>query len=75
MKLPVISGKEMLKLLAKQGFQIVRQKGDHVSLYKKESGSLVVFPLKNEIKPGTLLSILNQARLSREKLIELIQDL
>ncbi|MEM0327757.1 MAG: type II toxin-antitoxin system HicA family toxin [Thermoproteota archaeon] len=25
----------MVKLLSKQGFQIVRQKGDHVSLFKK----------------------------------------
>ena len=69
MRLPVISGKEMIKILTKQGFQTVRQKGDHVSLYKKSGDEplLVVVPLKKEIKKGTLLNILRQAKITREE--------
>jgi predicted RNA binding protein YcfA (HicA-like mRNA interferase family) len=33
-KLPVLSGKELIKALERDGFQIVRQKGSHVSLSK-----------------------------------------
>ncbi|MEM3549337.1 MAG: type II toxin-antitoxin system HicA family toxin [Thermofilum sp.] len=46
MRLPVVSGKDMVKLLSKQGFQIVRQKGDHVSLFKKVDNEplLVIVP-------------------------------
>ena len=69
MRLHVISGKEMIKILTKQGFQTVRQKGDHVSLYKKSGDEplLVVVPLKKEIKKGTLLNILRQAKITREE--------
>jgi len=60
MKLPAVSGKEIIKLLSKQGFQTVRQKGDHISLVKMVGGEplLAVVPLEKEIKKGTLLSIL-----------------
>ena len=70
MRLPVVSGREMVKLLTKQGFNPVRQKGDHVSLFKMTGSEplLVTVPLHNEIKPGTLLSILRQARWTREDL-------
>lgn len=74
MKLPVISGKEIIKLLTKKGFQTVRQRGDHISLFKKTDVEplLVVVPLKKEIKPGTLLSILRQAKITREEFLSLI---
>lgn len=59
MKLPIISGEEMIKILAKQGFKDIRRKGSHVSLYKKNNKNyLVVVPIKKEIKKGTLLSIM-----------------
>lgn len=75
MKLPVISGNKLIKVLTKQGFQVIRQKGSHVSLFKKIDNEplLVVVPLKREIKKGTLLNILRQARISREKFFELLK--
>jgi hypothetical protein len=33
-KLPVISGHELIRALQRDGFQIVRQRGSHVSLMK-----------------------------------------
>ncbi|MBO3842040.1 MAG: type II toxin-antitoxin system HicA family toxin [Candidatus Brockarchaeota archaeon] len=77
MRLPVVSGKDMVKLLSKQGFQIIRQKGDHVSLFKRVDNEplLVIVPLKKEIKKGTLLNILRQARISREEFLKLIEEL
>ncbi|MEW6295280.1 MAG: type II toxin-antitoxin system HicA family toxin [Candidatus Diapherotrites archaeon] len=72
MKLPVVSGKEMIKFLQSKGFSIARQKGSHVSLYKKtsEGNLIVVVPIKKAIKPGTLLSILKQSKTIRKELIE-----
>ena len=77
MKLPVVSGTRMIKLLSKQGFQTVRQKGDHITLYKQVGNDpyLVVVPLKKEIKKGTLLSILRQARIGREEFERLLEEL
>lgn len=76
MKLPVVSGEQIIKLLKKEGFQITRQKGSHVSLHKSlENGNiiLVVIPRKKEIKRGTLLSIIKQSKMSREEFISKIK--
>ncbi|MBI1935550.1 type II toxin-antitoxin system HicA family toxin [Candidatus Woesearchaeota archaeon] len=34
MKLPRLSGREVIKILAKQGFHAARQKGSHIILVK-----------------------------------------
>jgi predicted RNA binding protein YcfA (HicA-like mRNA interferase family) len=54
MKLPVLSGDEVIKSLRKAGFEITRQKGSHVSLHKKtpEGILLVVVPRKPRDKAG-----------------------
>jgi predicted RNA binding protein YcfA (HicA-like mRNA interferase family) len=70
-KLPVLSGKELIKALERDGFQIVRQKGSHVSLRKDEFRT--VFPLHSDLSKGTLLGILKQCGLTKEKLIELLK--
>ena len=73
MKLPILSAKEIIKALNKDGFRVIRQKGSHVSLYKKSDDKiyLVIVPDKKEVKRGTLLSILKQAGMSREKFFAL----
>jgi len=69
-KLPVLSGKELIRALERDGFQIVRQKGSHVSLRKNEFRTVV--PLHSDLSKGTLLGILKQCGLTKEKLIELL---
>jgi len=71
-KLPIISGEELIKILQKEGFRIVRQKGSHVSL-QKESYKTVV-PLHEELAKGTLSAILKQCGLSRGDLMKLINS-
>ncbi len=65
-----ISGKECLKILCnKFGFSIIRQKGSHVIL-KKETplGTIgTVVPIHNELKLGTLKSILQLAKIDQEE--------
>lgn len=69
-RLPVISGKELLKFLISNGFEAVRQKGSHVRVKKiLPDGVLVsVVPLHKRLDPGTLLGILRQTELSKEEL-------
>jgi len=38
MALPVVSGREVIKALAKAGFQVVGRKGSHIRLKKKVNG-------------------------------------
>lgn len=70
-KLPLLSGKELITTLKKAGFQVVRQKGSHVSLQKENYKTVV--PLHDELAKGTLWGILKQCGLSREDLIDLIK--
>ncbi|MAG02290.1 hypothetical protein CMI42_03045 [Candidatus Pacearchaeota archaeon] len=72
MKLPLISSDKMLKYLSGKGFVVMRQKGSHITLHKKENNKiiLVVVPRKPQIKRGTLLSILRQSKISREQFVK-----
>jgi predicted RNA binding protein YcfA (HicA-like mRNA interferase family) len=67
--LPVFSGDQLIKLLQKAGFVIVRQRGSHVALRKGEF--MTVVPLHHELARGTLHGILKQCGLSREDLEQL----
>ncbi len=64
-KMPRISGKEFLKILAVFGFEIIRQKGSHVVLKKKTiDGELgTVVPMHKELAEGTIRGILKQAKI------------
>jgi predicted RNA binding protein YcfA (HicA-like mRNA interferase family) len=65
------SGAEVIRGLRKKGFELVSQKGSHVKL-RDGLGHVVIVPMHAEIRIGTLHSILRQAELSREELVELI---
>ena len=73
-KLPRISGKELIKILSKQGFQTVRQKGSHVILIKEtaERKICTVVPLHDEIDRGTILEILRQTGITKEQFLSLL---
>jgi predicted RNA binding protein YcfA (HicA-like mRNA interferase family) len=67
-KLPVISGQKLVKILTKNfGFRVLRQKGSHVTL--TNDVSFITVPLHPELDKGTLRSILNDARISRDDFV------
>lgn len=74
MRLPRLSGKEVIKILSKIGYLPVRRKGSHVILKKEtEYGDkAVVVPLHDEIDRGTLLEIIREAGLKREDFLNLL---
>ncbi len=73
-KLPILSGKEVVKLLSKAGFTVESQKGSHVKLKKRLSERIIVtiVPLHKALDTGTLLNILKQADITREDLYKLM---
>ena len=70
-RLPAISGKELIALLEKDGFRVVRQKGSHVSLQKGTYKTVV--PLHDDLAKGTLLGIMKQCGLSKDDLYRLMK--
>lgn len=73
MKLPIISGLEVIKRLKRAGFIATRQKGSHVRLEKFAEGETIkiTVPLHNEMKKGTLNRIIKDAKLSLEEFEDL----
>ncbi len=72
MRLPVLSGEEVVKALSRIGFRKVGQKGSHVKL-RSAAGRVVIVPMHEEIAPGTLKSILRQAGLTVEEFRDLLE--
>jgi predicted RNA binding protein YcfA (HicA-like mRNA interferase family) len=69
-KLPELSGKEVKNF----NFEVVRHKESHVALRKFSEGRkiITIVPLHKEIKPGTLLGILQLAKISREEFLKYV---
>ena len=73
MKLPQLSGKELIKKLQKAGFIATRQKGSHVRLERRAGDKLtkLTVPLHNPLKKGTLLRIIKDAGLTPGQFLNL----
>ena len=73
MKLPSVSGKEVVRILKKDGFVPVRQKGDHLRLEKNIPNKTIklTIPLHKELKKGTLNRIIKDAGLTLEQFLQL----
>ena len=69
MKLPIISGLDVIKRLKKAGFIATRQKGSHVRLEKFDGKKAIkiTVPLHSELKKGTLNRIVKDAGLTHEE--------
>jgi predicted RNA binding protein YcfA (HicA-like mRNA interferase family) len=68
-KFKTLSGKEVCEILASEGFLEVRRRGSHIIMQKKLRNDTVTVPVPNhkEIKIGTLISIIRQSGISRNK--------
>ena len=68
-KLAVLSGKEVCKILARHGFQEVRRRGSHVVMQRRTPAGTTTVPVPDhdELRIGTLLSIMRQSGLPRSE--------
>jgi predicted RNA binding protein YcfA (HicA-like mRNA interferase family) len=68
-KLRILSGKEVCKILEKNGFEEVRRRGGHIAMQNKTSDSTITIPVPdhNELRIGTLMSIIRQSGLPRSE--------
>ena len=75
-KLPVVSGRDLIKFLKKLGYEVVRQRGSHVRLRKETENGIhnITIPYHDEIAKGTLNAILNDVskwnNIPKEELIK-----
>lgn len=72
-KLPIVSGKDLVKAFAKLGYETDHQTGSHIILRHKETPHRrLTIPNHKEVSKGTLRAIIGQAGLTREEFFEII---
>ena len=66
-KLRILSGKSVCQLLEANGFAEVRQRGSHIVMQLQSEETTVTVPVPNhdELRIGTLRSIIRQSGLPR----------
>ena len=67
-KLPVISGRKLVRALERMGFILDRQRGSHMILFRPDPPTTVTVPDHRELDRGTLRAILRQADVSPSQL-------
>lgn len=73
-KVPSLDYQRVVNALKRDGWAVVRQRGSHIRLQKRHENETlkVTVPAHKPIKRSTLSHILKDARLSVERLLELI---
>ncbi len=72
--LPQIKAKDLVRVAKQLGFELDRQKGSHAIFYRPSDKARVVIPMHAgiDIKPKTLHGIIDDMRITPEKLKELL---
>ena len=71
--LPVVSGREVVKALAKIGYVLDRQRGSHMILRQQDPPHRrLTVPDHKEVAKGTLRTIIRQTGLAAEEFRELL---
>ncbi|MBI4585861.1 MAG: type II toxin-antitoxin system HicA family toxin [Planctomycetes bacterium] len=66
-RLRILSGREVCKIIAREGFLKVRQRVSHIVMQRRSGNSTITVPVPDykEIRHGTLQSIIRQSGLPR----------
>lgn len=71
-KLPVLSGREIVKRLRHFGFEFERQVGSHMILRRHAAPVMTLsVPNRKAVKKGTLAGILRQANIELEVFVQI----
>ena len=73
-RLPVISGKEVVRAFERAGWKMSRREGSHIILTKAGTPVTLSVPDHREVKRGTLRSLVRKAGLSVEEFIRLLRE-
>lgn len=68
-KIPILSSKEVVKILERFGFFKISQKGSHAKYKNFQNNKVCIVPMHYEIARGTLKSILEQANIELEEFL------
>jgi predicted RNA binding protein YcfA (HicA-like mRNA interferase family) len=62
----LISGKKLVRVFEKLGYEKVSQKGSHIKMKNYDNGRVAIIPNHKELDRWTLRTILRQAEISEQ---------
>lgn len=68
--LPALNGRQVAKVFARFGWQIVRQRGSHIIMVKDEQIVTLSIPDHDEVAKGTLRSLIRSAGLTVTEVLQ-----
>jgi predicted RNA binding protein YcfA (HicA-like mRNA interferase family) len=68
-RLPLISGREVVKVFERLGWEVARQRGSHIILVKKGHIASLSVPDHREVARGTLRSLISHADITVEEFL------
>ena len=72
--LPTLSGREVVRIFGKDGWQVARQRGSHVILVKEGLMTTLSVPDHREVAKGTLRSLIRSSGLSVDQFVTLMRE-
>jgi len=66
-KVPLLSGREVVKIFRRLGWDVARQQGSHIILVKEGNIATLSVPDHHEVARGTLRSLIARAGLTIEE--------
>jgi predicted RNA binding protein YcfA (HicA-like mRNA interferase family) len=70
--IPLLSGREVVRVFENFGWQIARQRGSHIILVKEGARATLSVPDHKEVARGTLRSLIRASGLTVEEFIDTI---
>jgi predicted RNA binding protein YcfA (HicA-like mRNA interferase family) len=72
MKLPLLSGRQVLAALQRLGFIELHRKGSHVKMAQPDGG-IIVFPIQDEVDRYTLNGALRDASIDIQEFLKQVK--
>ncbi|KOR34984.1 MULTISPECIES: type II toxin-antitoxin system HicA family toxin [Planktothricoides] len=71
--LPVLSGREVVRVFEAVGWQVARQSGSHIIMVKEGEQATLSIPDHREVAKGTLRSLIRAAGLTVEEFVSAME--
>jgi predicted RNA binding protein YcfA (HicA-like mRNA interferase family) len=74
-RLPTLSGRDVVKVFQRLGWQVVRQSSSHIIMVREGSPATLSIPDHREVAKGTLRSLIRAAHLSMAEFVVAAQEI
>jgi predicted RNA binding protein YcfA (HicA-like mRNA interferase family) len=69
-QVPLLSGREVVRVFEKFGWQVARQRGSHIILVKERARATLSVPDHKEVARGTMRTLIRAAGLTAEEFVQ-----